>query len=605
MAKTQHVDQIYIKVDGQQISPQLTARLNTVEVDDSLYLADTFTININDYGLETLDQDFFKVGKSVEIGIQLAGTEPTVTLIKAEITSVEPDLTGRDRSTLTVRGYDRSHKLNRIRKTATFQNVSDSDLATRLAQEGGLQASVDSTTPVYPYLMQANQTNWEFLMERARRIGFRCYVEDRTLNFKKPPTPSPIPLKYGPDVETFLPRVSTMGQISEVTVRGWDPGGKAAIVGRATSPSSSVAHRKDNGADGGSLAQRAHSVQGKQLITDVPVYNQAEANKVAQAALDRAAASLVYAEGKMGGNPNIVAGAVIDLQNFNSRFNGQYLITRALHRYSAREYTTQFWVGGDGNNTMTGLLAGGGNGGPSNGIGGGGGGGGGGGRGAKPTYGGVTVGIVTNNKDAENMGRVKVKLPMLGDNVESYWCRMASIMSGPGQGVAFFPEAGDEVVVAFANGDPNHGYVIGCVWNGSDATPKPIGELVNGSKTLRRVMRSRVGHEIMLVDAPASPEQIIIMDKTKNNFIKIITDNNKIHIECVGDIVVTSKTGNITATAETGNITVKASAAKVTVDGMSGVDVKSTAKVSINGTAGVDIQSSGIINIKGTMVNIN
>ena len=48
-------------------------------------------------------------------------------------------------------------------------------------------------------------------------------------------------------------------------------------------------------------------------------------------------------------------------------------------------------------------------------------------------------------------------------------------MAGPGQGVAYFPEAGDEVIVGFQNGDPAHGYVLGCVWNGKDKLPKPTG----------------------------------------------------------------------------------------------------------------------------------
>ena len=57
----------------------------------------------------------------------------------------------------------------------------------------------------------------------------------------------------------------------------------------------------------------------------------------------------------------------------------------------------------------------------------------------------------------------------------------------------------------------------------------------------------RLGHEIVLDDSPDPTQGIEIIDKTEKNFIKIITQKNKIHIECTQDIEVKSSTGNISA----------------------------------------------------------
>jgi len=38
---------------------------------------------------------------------------------------------------------------------------------------------------------------------------------------------------------------------------------------------------------------------------------------------------------------------------------------------------------------------------------------------------GVVIGIVTNNKDPEGMGRLKVRFPWLSDSDESAWARVA------------------------------------------------------------------------------------------------------------------------------------------------------------------------------------
>ena len=135
------------------------------------------------------------------------------------------------------------------------------------------------------------------------------------------------------------------------------------------------------------------------------VVSQSEADKVAQAKLDQMAASFMQVEGHCGGNPDIMAGAGVDIKDVGTRFSGKYLVTRSLHRYSQKGYTTQFWCSGSGNMTLTELLNGSGHN-ATNSAGKGG--------GSKPTAVGLMGGIVTDNKDPDDMGRVKVTLPALG-----------------------------------------------------------------------------------------------------------------------------------------------------------------------------------------------
>jgi phage protein D len=571
---TQHISQIYIQLsdgdidaDGgyRHLEPVHMANLLSVEVDDSLYLPDMFAIHLMDPNLDALKADIFKPGTKVKISIQLENETTRTLLMKGEITSIEPDINSTERSTLTARGYDLSHKLQRTRHTVAYMNVTDSDIAQRLAQGASLRTQITPTSEVYEYLMQANQTDWEFLMERARRIGYRLFVEGKTLHFEPPPTSPAVvtKLEWGLTLQQFKARLSTMEQVSEVVVRGWDPKGKREIVGRATRPSGAMSSKRDNGRTGGDTASSAHSIPGKQMIVDTPVFTQSEADKIAQAALDRLASNFIQAEGRAAGNPTIQAASTVDIDGVGQRFSSKYMVTRALHRYNAKAYTTQFWVsGGNGTMTITDLLAPGshsGNGTSSGVV-----------RSEKATARGVMAGIVTNNADPENLGRVKVKIPAL--DTESHWCRLASTMAGPVRGIAFLPEVNDEVVVAFENGDPNHAYVLGAVWNGNDRLPKPLSRLVSGGKTIRRVMKSRLGHEIVIDDSPDPTEGIILIDKTEKNAIRIITKENKIVVEAQQDIEITSKMG----------------------------------KVKISGFGGVDIDGTpGQVNVKGIRINMN
>src|ERR1700681_1734571 len=85
---------------------------------------------------------------------------------------------------------------------------------------------------------------------------------------------------------------------------------------------------------------------------------------------------------------------------------------------------------------------------------------------------GVEIALVTNVKDPEKQGRVKVCFPRLPGKPESDWARVAQPAAGPGRGFYWLPEVNDEVLVAFERGQANLPYVIGALWNGKDQPMK-------------------------------------------------------------------------------------------------------------------------------------
>ena len=87
---------------------------------------------------------------------------------------------------------------------------------------------------------------------------------------------------------------------------------------------------------------------------------------------------------------------------------------------------------------------------------------------------GVYPALVTDIKDPDNQGRVKVTLPWspdTGSNRYEAWARLATMMGGNNRGTWFIPDVNDEVLVLFEGGDARRPYVVGGLWNGSDAPP--------------------------------------------------------------------------------------------------------------------------------------
>jgi phage baseplate assembly protein V len=193
----------------------------------------------------------------------------------------------------------------------------------------------------------------------------------------------------------------------------------------------------------------------------------------------------------------------------------------------------------------------------------------------------VTIGVVTNNKDPDGLGRVKTSLPWMADQVETDWARVVTPMAGSGRGLYFLPEVNDEVLVAFEHGNPDTPYVLGGLWNGKDKPP----ESNSDGKNDRRAIRSRSGNVIRLSDTDGDAKIEIIDSSGKNT------------------IVISAKDNSITITAD-GDVTVQSNNGKLKLSGR-GVEITSTSTVKVQASQTAEVTASGQLALKGQVVNIN
>jgi phage baseplate assembly protein V len=194
---------------------------------------------------------------------------------------------------------------------------------------------------------------------------------------------------------------------------------------------------------------------------------------------------------------------------------------------------------------------------------------------------GVTIGLVSNNKDPDGLGRVKLTLPWMADNMETNWARVAVPMAGANRGCYFLPETGDEVLVAFEHGSPENPYVLGALWNGKD---KPPVSNQDGKNDVRAI-RSRSGHVIRLTDTDKAG-QIEIIDSSGKNSVVINTKDNTITISADADVTIKSAKGKLTLSGK-------------------GVEITSQADVKIEASSNIAVKSNAQLNLKGQLVNIN
>jgi uncharacterized protein involved in type VI secretion and phage assembly len=164
---------------------------------------------------------------------------------------------------------------------------------------------------------------------------------------------------------------------------------------------------------------------------------------------------------------------------------------------------------------------------------------------------GVAVGIVTNNQDPEELGRVRLRFPWLSDTDESHWARVMSPMAGPERGLYFLPEVDDEVLVMFEHGQLDYPFVIGALWNGKD---KPPAQNKDGANNLR-MLKSRSGHTVTFDDTDGA-EKLVITDRTGKNTLILDSKENSITLSSDGELTVKAQ-GNLTLESSGGEVAIK------------------------------------------------
>lgn len=576
------MDHLFIKVDGSDLPTEVMDDLIEVTVDSSLHLPDMFTIHLHDEGLKRIDEGPLKLGAEVEISAQPEEGGSSQVLFKGEITASEPNFGEGASATLLVRGYDRSHRLHRGTNAQAYQQVTDSDLANRIAQQAGLRAQVDSTNEVHEHVFQHNQTHMEFLAERAQRIGYEFFVEDKTLYFRKPPqNGDALELEWGRQLRSFRPRQTLVEQVDEVVVKGWNAKDRQVITGQATRGAAEPQIGEQQ--SGAQLASQAFS-NARRLVADEDVKSQAEADTLAQAFLDELSGAYIEAEGLCYGQPALRAGKRIKLTSLGTRFSGTYLVTSATHIYSAAGgYNTSFTVHGRRPESLYTLLSE-----PA-------------GERANGRHPGPVVAVVTNINDPEGRGRVRVKFPWMSDDVESDWARLMGVGAGKGRGLFCLPEVNDEVLVAFERGDFNRPYVLGGLWNGQDKPPIEIGQAVQNGETHKRGFKTRVGHTLTFVDGQ---EAGVILETAGGHRLTLADEGKKVMLETSGGHVLTLDDGGSEVKLESSaNLTIK-SGANLTIEAGAVLELKG-ASFKLNGDGMGEVKAGGTLQVQGALVKIN
>lgn len=508
-------------------------------------------------------------GKEIEITAGYHSEEETI--FKGVV--VKHNIKVRSSSSyLIIECRDKAVKMTLGRKSKYFYDSKDSDIIEELIANSGAAAEVEATSNTHKELVQYQASDWDFMLTRAQANGKLCFVEDGTVKVAKPNFSGEAveTVVFGSSVHEFDGEIDARDQFNKITAKTWNYTDQELTEVEAQDPAISL----NGNLSSGDLA-KVFGIEDLQLkhggnLTQEELQHWGDAKATFQ--------QLAKTRGrvKFQGIP-LEPGVTIMLQGVGNRFNGKIYVTGVRHEIvdgnwlvDAQFGLSPTWFSETYDVSEM----------PGSGI--------------IPAISGLHVGIVSQlESDPDGEDRILVQIPIINNEEEGIWARVATLDAGENRGSFFRPEIGDEVIIGFINDDPNDAVVLGML--NSSTKPAPI-------------VASDDNHEKGFV---TRSEMKMIFNDDKISYTLETPKGKKVIVDEDADIIKIEDEHANTFTLNKDGISMESSKdIKIKAKGdinMEGVNinVKASAQLKAEGSSGSELKSGAVTVVKGSQVKIN
>lgn len=487
---------------------------------------------------------------------------------------------------------DKAMGMTLARKNAVFKDSKDSDLIKKLISQNSLSPSVKSTKQVHPEIVQYYASDWDMMMLRAEANGMIATVDHGKITVAMPDDSSKpvLSVGFGDSILDFTAQLQAATQFKQ-----------SAIESSAWQPNTQKIETKK--ASGGTISGAGNVSSSK--LADVfaidPLGQQtgaeldaASLQEWSDAEYTRSTLSKIQGSVSFQGSSLAKVGETIELKGVGDRFSGVVLMTSVSHRIDDGRWITKVGFGLPEKSyaaTTPNIAA------P-------------GAAGLLPPVSGLQTGIVKKvAKDPQGEFRVELELPLLQQPGKTVWARLATLYASNKIGAVFYPEIGDEVIVAFMDNDPSFPVILGSTY--SKKNPPPVTpEEKNDKKALvtRSELTIAFDDKDKIVEIKTPGKNIVTLDDKSGGITIVDKNNNSIKMSSSGIEIDSASSLTLKAKSD-----IKISAgASLKMSGSTNASLEATqishkakAKFSAQGSASAEIKSSGMTSVKGSLVKIN
>ena len=562
-----------ILVDGEELSAVYSVLNITVEKELNRVSSATIVMIDGDPAAQEFalsNQDLLVPGKELEI---LAGYHADEEAIFKGIVIKHALKVRGNQSFLTVECKDKSVKLTAARKSKYFYESRDSEILEQIFDAYGLEKQVETTDVQHAEQVQYNVTDWDYCVARAQANGKLCIPDDGKIIVKAPDyDQEPVQtVAYGATLLDFDAEMDARNQFKQVKAYAWNKSEQSVLEIDAADASMSLNGNLSKDELAEVIDVEALKLKDGGNIFDTALQAWADAKSLFNA--------LAKTRGRMKfqGIAAVKPDTTINLEGVGDRFSGKVYISAVRHEIAQGNWTVDAQFGIDPEwftekvninaQQASGLTA---------------------------AVHGLQVGVVTQLEgDPDGEDRILVRLPIVDNEEQGIWARIATLDAGENRGSFFRPEIDDEVIVGFVNDNPNDAVVLGMM--NSSANPAPF---TASDDNHEKGFVTRSGMKVVFNDDKKS----IDVETPAGKKVKIDEDGGVIQVEDENGNKTLLDADGITLESAA-NITLKATQ-DVTIEGMN-VSVKANAQLKAESSAGSEVSSSANTVIKGAIVQIN
>ncbi|WP_299763447.1 type VI secretion system tip protein VgrG [uncultured Dokdonia sp.] len=476
-------------------------------------------------------------------------------------------------SYLIIECKDEAVKMTIGRKSNYFYESTDSDIIEELIGNQGLTADVEATTNTHQELVQYHASDWDFMVTRAQANGKLCFVDDGIIKVATPELSGDTieTVVYGSSIHEFDGEIDARDQFDRITSYSWNYTDQELLETEAQDPGVNL-----NGDIASSDLASVIQLENLELrhggsLSQEELQDWSDAKALYQ--------QLAKTRGrvKFQGIPAVKPGVLLQLEGIGNRYNGTIYVTGVRHEITDGNWLVdaQFglcptWFSETYDISEM----------PGSGI--------------IPAISGLHIGVTTQlESDPDGEDRILVQIPIINNEEQGIWARIATLDAGENRGSFFRPEIGDEVIVGFINDDPNDAVVLGML--NSSTKPAP---LTASDDNHEKGIVTRSEMKMIFNDDKVS----YVLETPAGKKVTLDEDADLVQIEDEHANILTFNSDGITMESA-GDINIKATG-DVNIEGMN-VNGKANAQLTVEGSAGAEISSGAVTIVKGSQVQIN
>ena len=316
--------------------------VSEVIVESRLDLPGSFSVTVDGDALLTTAKENGSLREGVRLEISLSYDSKFQPLITGEISTVIAELSMKGTQS-RVTGFDMLHRLARGTYYRRFEDgsgeaLADSMIAQTLLNDAGLKPVIDDTPDRSVPRVQDNRSDLDFLVILANLNDFYLYSEgDQAMFSASPPDRGEVTLAWNKNIRSFYSRLSLNGMVNTLETRGWDVTLDESFTEALERERTELVFLSAEGRD---MMDRGSGGRSAINFYDAHIASSGDAKAFLASAMRRKQA-LVNISGSCDGDPTLRAGTKLKIENL-ARFDGDYFVTRAVHRYDSSGYTTNF-----------------------------------------------------------------------------------------------------------------------------------------------------------------------------------------------------------------------------------------------------------------------